>query len=133
MQNLDVEEAIQKNRKIKPEIKKELEELIINGKSNENTEMLEKVNNVTASEDAAKVVKEFEQIIKNGKSDIDIIWLTYHQRQILQKFKERERFVSMVSEFGVSKSTIVFTIALLKPINNYPKIKTRHFLFIILI
>ena len=76
MQNLDVEEAIQKNRKIKLEIKKELEELIINGKSNENTEMLEKVNNVTASEDAAKVVKEFEQIIKNEKSDIDIIWLT---------------------------------------------------------
>ena len=73
MQNLDVEEAIQKNRKIKLEIKKELEELIINGKSNENTEMLEKVNNVTASEDAAKVVKEFEQIIKNEKSDIDII------------------------------------------------------------
>ena len=73
MQNLDVEEAIQKNRKIKLEIKKELEELIINGKSNENTEMLEKANNVTASEDAAKVVKEFEQIIKNEKSDIDII------------------------------------------------------------
>ena len=73
MQNLDVEEAIQKNGKTKLEIKKELEESIINGKSNENTEMLEKVNNVTASEDAAKVVKEFEQIIKNEKSDIDII------------------------------------------------------------
>ena len=73
MQNLDVEEAIQKNRKMKLEIKKELEELIINGKSKENTEMLGKVNNVTASEDAAKVVKEFEQIIKNEKSDIDII------------------------------------------------------------
>ena len=65
MQNLDVEEAIQKNGKIKLEIKKELEESIINGKSNENTEMLEKVNNVTTNEDAAKVVQEFGQIIKN--------------------------------------------------------------------
>ena len=36
MQNLDVEEAIQKNRKSKLEIKKELEGSITNGKSNEN-------------------------------------------------------------------------------------------------
>ena len=103
MQNLDVEEAIQKNGKTKLEIKKELEESIINGKSNENTEMLEKVNNVTTNEDAAKVVQEFGQIIKNRKSDI--IWLNYHQGQISQKFKEKERFVSIVSQFGVSKST----------------------------
>ena len=102
MQNLDVEEAIQKNGKTKLEIKKELEESIINGKSNENTEMLEKVNNVTTNEDAAKVVQEFGQIIKNKKSDI--IWLNYHQGQISQKFKEKERFVSIVSQFGVSKS-----------------------------
>ena len=67
MQNLDVEEAIQKNRKTKLEIKKELEESIKHGKSNENTEMLEKVNNVTTSEDAAKAVQEFEQINKNKK------------------------------------------------------------------
>ena len=103
MQNLDVEEAIQKNGKTKLEIKKELEESIINGKSNENTEMLEKVNTVTTNEDAAKVVQEFGQIIKNKKSDI--IWLNYHQGQISQKFKEKERFVSIVSQFGVSKST----------------------------
>ena len=65
--------------------------------------MLEKVNNVTTNEDAAKVVQEFGQIIKNKKSDI--IWLNYHQGQISQKFKEKERFVSIVSQFGVSKST----------------------------
>ena len=49
--------------------------------------MQEKVNNVTTTEDVAKLVLEFEQIIKNGKSDI--IWLTYHQGQIFQKFKEK--------------------------------------------
>ena len=48
--------------------KKELEESITNGKSNENTEILKKVNNVTTSENAVKVVKEFEQIIKNKKA-----------------------------------------------------------------
>ena len=122
MQNLDVEEAIQKNRKTLKnlEIKKELEDSIINRKSNENTEMLEKVSNVT-SEDAAKVVQEFKQIIKNKKSDI--IWLTYYQGKIFQNFKEEGRFLSMVSQFDVTKSTIVFKIALFKLINNYPKIK----------
>ena len=49
--------------------------------------MQEKVNNVITSEDAAKLVQEFEQIIKNKKNDI--IWLTYHQGQIFQKFKEK--------------------------------------------
>ena len=47
--------------------------------------------------------------------------MTYHQGQIFQKFKEKEQFVSMVSQFGVSKSTIVFKIAFFKIINNYPK------------
>ena len=85
------------------------------------TEIQEKVSNVTTSEDATKVVEEFRQIIKNKKSHI--IWLAYHQGQLFQKFKEKERFVSMVSQFGASKSTIVFKIALFKLINNYPKTK----------
>ena len=49
--------------------------------------------------------------------------MTHHQGQIFQKFKEKERFVSMVSKFGVNNSTILFKIALVKLINNYPKIK----------
>ena len=68
-----------------------MQESITNGKSNKNTEMQEKVNNVTTSENAAKVVQEFEQIIKNKKSDI--IWLTYLQGQIFKKFKEKKRTI----------------------------------------
>ena len=82
------------------------------------------------SKDAAKIVQEFEKIIKNKKSGI--IWFTYHQGQIFQKFKEKGRFVSLVSKFGISKSTIVFKIALVKLINNGPKKKTLHYVFIIL-
>ena len=43
------------------------------------------------------------------------MWLAYYQGQIFQKFRENERFVSdMVSKFKVSKSIIVFKIALKK-------------------
>ena len=94
MRNLDVEETIQKNRKSKFEIKKEIEDSVTNGESNENIEMQEKANNGITSEDAAKVVQEFKQIIKNKTSDI--VWLTYYQEQIFKKFKEKESFVSMV-------------------------------------
>ena len=75
MQNLDVKDTIQKTKKTKSEIKKELEESI-SSKSNENIDMKEKVDNCTANkEDAAKVIQEFEEIIENKKSDI--IWLAY--------------------------------------------------------
>ena len=43
MQNLDVKDTIQKIKKNKLEIKKELEESITNGKRNESTDMQEKV------------------------------------------------------------------------------------------
>ena len=88
MQNLDVKEVIQRIKKTKPEIKKELEESITNGKRNKNTDIQEKVNNCARVEDAVKVVQEFEEIIKNKKSDL--MWLAYHQAQIFKKFKEKE-------------------------------------------
>ena len=48
---MDIKETIQKIKKTKPEIKKELQESITNGKKNENTDMQEKVNKYTANEE----------------------------------------------------------------------------------
>ena len=54
----------------------------------------------------------------------DIVWLAYHQGKIFQKFRSKERFINdMVLKFKVSKSTIVFKIALSRLIDGYPKIK----------
>ena len=45
-------------------------------------------------------------------------------RPIFQKLREKEQFASdMVSKLNVSKSTIVFKIALKKLIEDYPRIK----------
>ena len=62
------------------------------------------------------------------------MWLAYYQGQIFQKFREKERFISdMVLKFHVSKSTIVFKIALKKLIDDFPKIKdsslSLHYFF----
>ena len=71
-------------------------------------------NCMESEEDAAKVIHKFEEIIKNKKSDI--AWLAcYYQGKIFQKFRSKERFVNDVAtKFKVSKSTIVFKIALSK-------------------
>ena len=123
MQNLEVKEAILTTKKTKSEIKKDLEDSIANDKKNENTDIEEMANNCMESEeDAAKVIHKFEEIIKNKKSDI--VWLAYYQGKIFQKFRSKERFVNdVVTKFKVSKSTIVFKIALCKLIDEYPKIK----------
>ena len=123
MQNLEVKDAILTTKKTKSEIKKELEDSIANCKKNENTDIEEMRKNCTESEeDAAKVIHEFEEIIKNKKSDI--VWLAYHQGKIFQKFRSKERLVNdMVSKVKVSKSTILFKIALSRLIDEHPKIR----------
>ena len=58
MQNLEVKDTIQKIKRTKSEIKKELEESIANGKRNENADIQEKAENCTTSKkDAAKVIQ----------------------------------------------------------------------------
>ena len=79
MQNVEVKDTIQKIKKTKPKTKEEFEELITNGKRNENTGNEERVNSSTTNEeDAVKVVQrscaqricteELEEIIENKKA-----------------------------------------------------------------
>ena len=123
MQILEVKDAVLTTKKTKSEIKKELEDSIANGKKNENMDIEQMAKNCAKSkEDATKIIHEFEEIIRNKKSDR--VWLAYHQGKIFQKFTLKERFVNdMVSKFKVSKSTIVFKIALSRLTDRYPKIK----------
>ena len=122
MQNLEVKDTIHKIKKTKAEVKIEPEESIAKSGRNESTDTQGKVDRCRTNEDTVKAVQKFEQIIQNKKSDI--VWLAYYQGQIFQKFREKERFVSdMVLTFCVSKSTIVFKIALNKLIGGFPRIK----------
>ena len=122
MQNLEVKDATLKIKKTKTEIKKRLKDSIINSRKNENSDIQDKVNGCITNEDAVKTIQELEQIIQNKKNDI--VCLAYYEGRIFHKFREKERFVSdMVLKFNVSKSTIVFKIALKKLIDDFPEIK----------
>ena len=73
MQNLEVKNTILKIKKTKSEIKKDLEDSIVNGRRNKNADMQDKVNGCITNEDAVKAILKFEQIIQDEKSDI--VWL----------------------------------------------------------
>ena len=48
---------------------------------------------------------------------------SYQQDQIFEKFKVNEHFIDTVKELGISKSTILFKISIVKFVNKYPRMK----------
>ena len=67
------------------------------------------------------VIREFEKIIKGKKRNV--VWLAYQQGKVFEKFKESTKFIEMIKQFRVGRSTIIFKINIVKLINKHPKIK----------
>ena len=67
------------------------------------------------------VIREFEKIIKSKKRNV--VWLAYQQGKVFEKFKEITKFIEMIKQFRVGRSTIIFKINIVKLINKHPKIK----------
>ena len=114
-------EALKNFKNTKYKIKKELEEPIINSKNHDNTEINEKGKMIERPEYSAKVFHEFEKIIRSNKKNI--VWLPNQQGIKFQKFKQKEKFTKMITEFGLSRSIISLKIAIAGLINKCPKMK----------
>ena len=63
-----------------------------------------------------------DNIIKSKKSNILVI--AYHYGEKLRRFKTNNKFISAVSGFKASKTTIIFKIYIVKFIDIYPKMQT---------
>ena len=99
-------------------IKKELRESVVNSNMRDNMEIKKKAKMVEKPKNAAKFLQELIEIIKSNKKNI--FWLQYQRNIIFQMFKEKEQFTKMITEFGASRSTISFKIAidgLIKPVS----------------
>ena len=79
---------------------------------------------VDSPDDDAELVKKIEKIMKNKKNNI--LMLAYHQGIIFRKFKESNKFVSAVTKFSISKTTINFKIDIVKFIDQFPKMRTSR-------
>ena len=69
---------------------------------------------------AAEKIKRYEDIIKTKNKGI--INVAYHQGQVFKRFKEKEKFVKLVSELGIDKNTIIFKINVFKLCKKHPKL-----------
>ena len=55
--------------------------------------------------DGAAIIKQYEEIICTKNKNISI---TYHQGKVFKRFKDKEKFIKLVNELKVQKTTIIF-------------------------
>ena len=78
-------------------------------------ELAEKVQK---PEEAADIIKQYEEILRTKRKGI--ISVMYYQGKILKHFKEKEKFIQMVSKLKILKSNINFKINIFKLIKKHP-------------
>ena len=100
------------------EIKKQfiLESIIID-EVVEFEDLNKEAEEIREPEKAAEVIKRYEDIIKMKKKGI--ISIAYDQGKIFKRFKEKEKFVRLVSELGIHK---IFKNNVFKLCEKYPKL-----------
>ena len=64
-------------------------------------------------------MKQYEDIIRT--KDKNIVSVEYHQGKLFKRFKDTKKFIKLVNEFKVHKSTIIFKINIFKLIGKHPK------------
>ena len=102
------------------EIKKQLLESIVINEVMESEELNKQAEEVQDTEEAAKVIQKYENIIRTKKKGI--ISIAYHQGKVFKKFKDKEKFITLVSRLGIHKNTIIFKINVFKLCEKYPKL-----------
>ena len=63
--------------------------------------------------------KKYEEIIRTKKA---FLCIAYHQGKVFRRFKTKKKFIKLVKEFNVQKTTIVLKINILKLIDKHPKL-----------
>ena len=94
------------------EVKKQLTELMVVNEIVETDELNKQAEEVQVPEEAANVIKDYEDIIWSKKKGI--IQIAYHQGKVFKKFKDKEKFITLVNKLGIHKTTIIFKINILK-------------------
>ena len=114
-------ENVKKTRRLdKNESKKHLIKLMVNNDLIETDKLNKKAEKVENPENAAAVIKQYEEIIRTKNKGI--ISIAYHQGKVFKKFKDKVKFIKLVNEFKVHKTTIIFKINIFELNEKYPKL-----------
>ena len=113
--------AQEKMRKLNhDEIKKKLIEYLVMNDTIESDELTKKIQEVEDPEKPAGLIQECKSIIKTKKKGI--IWIAYYQGKVFVKFKNKEKFITLVNKLGIRKTTIILKINIFKLSQKYPKV-----------
>ena len=93
-------------------VKKQLIESIVINEVVETDELNKKAQEVQNSKEAAEVIQEYENIIQTKKKGI--ICTACCQGKVFKKFKDKEKFITLVNRLGIHKTTIIFKINVYK-------------------
>ena len=104
----------------KNEIKKQLLESIIINEVVQSEELNKEGEEMQEPEKAAKIIKHYEDIIKTKKKGI--ISIACYQGKVFKRFKEKGKFMKLVSQLGIHKNTIIFKINVFKLCERYAKL-----------
>ena len=104
----------------KEEIKKQLLDSMIIDEVAEFEDLNKEAKETKDPEKAAEIIKRYEDIIKTKKKGI--INVAYHQGKVFKRFKEKEKFATLVSELGIHRTTIIFKINVFKLREEYGKL-----------
>ena len=86
----------------------------------ETHELNEKVEEVQSPEEAAEVIKQYENIIRTKKKGITCN--AYYQGKVFKKIKDKEKFIRLVNQLKIHKTTIIFKIDIYKLSEKHPKL-----------
>ena len=66
------------------------------------------------------MIQTYENIIRTKKKGI--ISIAYHQGKVFKKFKDEEKFLTLVSRLGIHKNTMIFKINVRKLCEKHLKL-----------
>ena len=85
----------------------------------ESDELNKQAEKVQESKEAADVIKQYEDIIRTKKKGI--INIAFHQGTVFKQFKGKNKFITLVNQFNIHKTIIIFKINVFKLCEKYPK------------
>ena len=112
-------ENVKKTERLsKEKVKQQLIHSLVNNDTTETEALNEKAEKVKKPEDGADVIKEYEEILRTKRKGI--ITAGDHQVKVFSLFREKEKFIKLVSKQKIHKNTIIFKINVFKLINKHP-------------
>ena len=76
------------------------------------------------------MIQECESIIRTRKKGINQI--AYYQGKVFKKFKDKEKFITLVNKLGIHKTTIIFKINISKLCERQSKLSKSSINLVIL-